>query len=231
MTRKRDVTAEIISRRCRLLRRKTRHAHVTKRIENLIASYWLIRESPSKNEIKIELYRYIPIGSVACIEGWFRCAVADLINHNAKYRENIKQNTDIQFDIKSTLAVHEKSVSVGEFIANSFRLNKLEDILGIMSMIIGQDFKTHLKKVRINPKEAPGSVTLESEIDMILGHVQKAFELRHIFSHELATSIRFSRQQIEDCVYGSFLFLCAAERVVQDLLGEEYAGSIKVKTT
>ena len=229
MVKKYKNITEIITKRGRLLRRTKRWKHVEKRIHGLINSYWFIRETHLSNEIKKELYRYIPIGAVACSEGWFRLAVADLIDYGLPYRENLKKIKDISFDVESILAIHEKSVSIGEIIAQFFTVNKPEDIIGIMSEIIGDDFASHMKNVRINPDTAPRPVTIGSDWNMFFTDFSKTFELRHIFCHELATSIRFNRQQIEDCIYSSFMFLVAADRAVQVLLDEEYGGSIGKK--
>src|SRR5258706_9082381 len=35
-----------------------------------------------------EVHRYIPIGSVACMESFFRTAIKDLIDHGSPYFEN-----------------------------------------------------------------------------------------------------------------------------------------------
>lgn len=221
MARKRNYVDEVISRKKRLLKRTKRWKQVEDRIHLLIKSYDVIRHLDGDRKIKSELFRYTPIGSLACLEGWFRIAVADLIDGNSGYRRNAEAFRELKYEVRDILAVQGKYLTGGELVAHMLPMNMLSDVSGALTVIIGEDFDEQFKRVRINPEAAPNPVTFGAEAGSIFQDVEKTFELRHIFSHELATSVRVSVQQYENCVYSVFMYLVAAERVVQDLLGEK----------
>lgn len=219
MDRRRNYVDEVTSRNKRLLKRTKRWKQVEARIHPLIKSYDDIRQLNVDRKIKSELFRYIPIGSLACLEGWFRIAVADLIDGNSGYRRNAEGFRELKYEVRDILAVQGKYLTGGELVAHMLPMNRLSDVSGALTLIIGKDFDELFKRVRINPESAPNPVTFGAEAGSIFQDVTKTFKLRHIFSHELATSVRVSMQQYEDCVYSVFMYLVAAERVVQDLLG------------
>lgn len=220
MATNRNYTKEIAERNRRLLKRTKRWKQVERIIHPLIGSFYAIKDSAFKRDIKSELYRSIPIRSIACLEGWFRLSVASLIDQNDEFRANAARIKEPKLDISDVLAVQSKSFSGGELVAHALPMNRLSDIEDVLSLIIGEDFSGHFKNVRINPKTAPNPVTFKNEAGLIYKDVKKAFYLRHIFSHELATSIRVSAQQYENCVFSVFMYLVGAEQVVQELLGE-----------
>jgi hypothetical protein len=220
MTGARNYAEEIAERNRRLLRRTKRWKQVERVIHPLIGSFQSIKDSDLERDIKVELYRFIPIRSIACLEGWFKLAVASLIDESDSFRENASRIKEPRINIGDVLLVHSKKLSGGELIAHTLPVNRLNDIEDVLSLIIDSDFSEAFKNVRINPKTAPNPVTFKKEAMMIYHNVKKTFYFRHIFAHELATSMRVSAQQYEDCVFAVFMYLVGAERVVQDLLGE-----------
>ena len=151
------------------------------------------------------------------LEGWFKLAVASLIDESDSFRENASRIKEPRINIGDILAVQSKKLSGGELIAHTLPVNRLNDIEDVLSLIIGSDFPEAFKNARINPKTRPNPVTFKNEAMMIYHDVKKTLYLRHIFAHELATSMRVSTQQYENCVFAVFMYLVGAERVVQDL--------------
>jgi hypothetical protein len=219
MVKKRNYIEEIISRRNRLLRKTDRSDQVNKRLRPVIYSLEELKKLKTKDKsIKTELYKYIPIAGIACVEGWYRMAVAALIDKSAPFRDNVKDFTDIKFETDSVLAIQERKLSFGEFFAHFLPVNRFEDICKGLCTISGEDFLERFKVTRINPIQKPNPVTFTKEAPEIFEGVKKAFRLRHIFCHELATSFRFDVNEIEHCAYGFLFFLIGADRAVQDLL-------------
>ena len=220
MGKNRNYSEEIALRNKRLLKRTKRWKQVERRIHPLIESFNVIRQSAWDKKIKSELYRYIPIGSIACLEGWYRIAVANLIDSNPKCRCNAESFREPKFEVRDVLAVHYRHLTAGELVAHMLQMNRLRDVNDSLTTIIGSDFTELFKSVCINPKRAPNPVTFGAEAGLIFKDVKDTFDLRHIFSHELATSMVVSAQRYENCIFSVFMYLVGAERVIQNLLGE-----------
>ena len=219
MASRRDYVDEILSRRSRLLRRTSRWGQVEKRLLPLIRSLEELKNAKQMDRsVRKELTRYIPIGGVACIEGWYRTAIAELIDTGSPFRGNAVAFDEIRFDPSSVLAIHERKLSLGEFFAHFLPAKRFDDLNRTLSVISGEDFLERFKFTRINPESKPNAVTLAQEAPQILTGVKRTFELRHIFCHELSTSFRFSIGEIENCAYGFLFFLIGADRAVQDLI-------------
>ncbi|MBD2386964.1 hypothetical protein [Cylindrospermum sp. FACHB-282] len=102
--------------------------------------------------LREELLRYIPIGFVACIEGYFRHIYANLIDYGSPYKENAINLKDIQISIKDAINLDIKSVSIGEFIAHLLPTKNLETIHGNIEILTKRDFLRELKSTRQNLK-------------------------------------------------------------------------------
>ncbi len=219
MATKRDYVNEIASRRNRLLRRTNRWDQVTKRLQPLVLSLDELKKTRQIDKsVRKELIKYIPIGGVACIEGWYRMAVAELIDRGSPFRENAMSFDEIRFDPSSVLAIHERKLSLGEFFAHFLPAKRFDDLNRTLSIISGEDFLERFRFTRINPEGKPNPVTFAEEAPTIFDGVKRTFELRHIFCHELSTALRFSVDEIEHCAYGFLFFLIGADRAIQDLI-------------
>lgn len=169
-------------------------------IEELEGYEWIRRDSGKvidSSGITWEIARYIPIGLVGCIEGYFRKVYVDLIDHGSPYKENAAKLTDIKFSLETAISLEIHSISIGEFIAHLITTNNLEDINKNISTLIGDDFLEQLKTAR--KSAIPHSYELpltENNIycvepdyddlnsDMIMS-IKRMFELRHMFCHEI----------------------------------------------
>ncbi|HZN25036.1 MAG TPA: hypothetical protein VFB75_12470, partial [Burkholderiales bacterium] len=78
---KRDYIAEISAKRDRLHRRGSRFAQFERRADALIEVHeHLERTRRIAAPVKAELVKYLPIGWIACIEGYFRLVYRDLVD-------------------------------------------------------------------------------------------------------------------------------------------------------
>src|ERR1700690_3181523 len=88
-------------------------------------------------DLTYEMSRYIPIGLVSCLEGYFRVVYADLLDFGSPYRDNAsKLETKLSFSIETIFALERSSVSSGEFVAHMLQTSSLEDINNIMTILI-----------------------------------------------------------------------------------------------
>jgi hypothetical protein len=136
-------------------------------------------------DVRFEVARYIPIGFVACIEGYFHLAYADLINHGSPYRDNLTKFKDIKFDLDQALKLERHAVSLGDFVSHLLPVKNLEEINVNMSLLMGSDFLERFKETRPKLDTMPGLFSTPEEItNHRIAALKKLFELRHMFAHE-----------------------------------------------
>lgn len=158
------------------------------------------------------IYQYIPLATVACLEGFFRFAVTTLLDKGTPFIEKIAElekrlNLKITLDIVAEIQT--KSLTVGELVAHVLPCNRLEDIDSAMSIILGKSFldtmKTHSRK--------NGLVDEEKQIKFNEGHsevfsdIKRMFEIRHIFAHEIASGFRLDKTEIIRCYNNTKSFI------------------------
>ena len=177
------------------------------------------RSSPALDP---EFLRYVPIGTVACIEGFFRSAVKECIDAGGQFANNARNLSPVlraDFDILN--AVHGRRISIGELFAHLVSINRLEQIDAIMSTIIGTKFLKLLTDVHSRwDVEVKGETQkpIIAEPGVVLKHVAEMFRLRHIYAHELVDFDEPDRTTIGEALESSVSFLKAAAEVVGNLL-------------
>jgi len=93
-----------------------------------------------------ELTRYFPVALIACVEGYFRMAIKDLVDAGEPYLTNAeKPASSIKLDFSVLRAVYGKAITVGELVAHSVQLSRLEHIQAILSSLLGKDFLQELR--------------------------------------------------------------------------------------
>jgi len=130
--------------------------------------------------------QFFPIKCVACIEGYFRLVIADLIDFGNPFRENAKQFSEVKFSIETVLSLQMGKVSVGDFISHLLPINNFDSLCSIMSTLIGTDFKEELKTMYLKkPHRKPFFGTEEDIFNDIIKVVAEMFKYRHVYCHEL----------------------------------------------
>lgn len=221
---KRDYVNEILSKKNRIAPATGRWELVSERINNLclipsvidlvkdlenssdlekLENYSTIerayKEVTYAGNVTREIARYIPIGLVACLEGYFRMVYADLINHGSPYKENAsKFNERIKFSIEIAISLEKHSLSIRDFVAHLLTTNNINDINKNISDLIDDDFLKKLKSSRKLAIPHPGKILFdgdnkpylaEPDYDELNNHMMESitrmFQLRHVFCHEI----------------------------------------------
>jgi hypothetical protein len=214
---KRDYIQEILSKRERLISPGTRLSHFADRTKPLHQGFIFLTEEKIAAGFRDEFVKYLPIGYVAAIEAYFRLAYRDLIDFGPPYSENLKSLRDVKFQIESVIAMTSRTVSVGEFIAHLLPLKNLGNINENMSMLIGEDFLTRLKKTKLTVMKGAEELAMDHFHSFIPDGIQKIFQLRHVFCHEFAVKEKPDMQEIRDCCYAAFIFIIATESLLNEL--------------
>jgi hypothetical protein len=147
-----------------------------------------------------EIARYIPIGLVACIEGYFKQVYADLINHGSPFKENAYRlnRNEMRFDLETIVDLQTHDLSLGDFVAHSLKANSLQEISSIMDCLTGKKFLNGIRDAR---KDIYSYRQVEFDLgdngewgirtpshheihDRMLQTIQGVFFLRHSLCHE-----------------------------------------------
>ena len=218
--RKRDLIEEILDRRSRLMSDRGRWGQLLPRLTALTEMGQLPQRLSEEDAfVKSEVARYLALGYVACVEGFCRLAIRDLVDQHPTFRANLL-GFEFKVSIEHLVAIGAGRMTLGEFISHLLPLSSLEDINNSMSKIIGDDLLNRIKVTRLRLFETECSLQdLGLEAEVFAG-VKELFRLRHIFAHELTVfEVDFNR--VKDHGRWCGIFLAMMSRLVTDLLGEQ----------
>jgi hypothetical protein len=212
----RDIIAEILEKRSRLMRRADRYKQFSERNDAILDAIDLLATHARHDPYtRMELLRYVPIGIVACWEGYVRLLIRDLVNLGEPFHENAAKLEVGKFDVDAVLALGGKRVSTGELIAHQLRINNLDDINKHLSTVMGFDFLEELQRTHPPDNDMP----LFYIADKLFRDINGAFELRHIFCHELAVTTQPTLPMVRSMSRSSLVFTYHTEILVQQMLG------------
>lgn len=215
----RDIIQEIVDVRQR--------RHFNSAMQELPSRLFeLSRAFQECNPHQAELIRYFPVGIVACMEGYFRMAISELIDSGDAFLGNSEKIAlSIKFDFQAIKAVHGKSITIGELISHGIPLSRLEHIDGTMTALLGSNFletlRTTTDRVLHEVYKLPAKPILDDP-QQIYSDVARTFELRHIICHEVASAYKIEYSEIERCLKNCIVFLKAADALVSDTIHPGY---------
>lgn len=218
---KRDYVAEIASRTGRIRRRAPRYAEMRVRLDGISAIAQFVRESNNRDvPFRSELAKYIPIGTVACLEGYFRLVFRDLIDHGAPFRDNVSKFKEIKLGIDHVIALQSKRMTFGEFVAHLLPASSLADLNESMSILIGQPYIDAVKRVPFEYFEPGTAVSLEEDgvADDVFRDVSQLYEQRHIFAHELATKAKVTVRRVAIDYAAATILMMGTEALIASLI-------------
>lgn len=174
------------------------------------------------DESNAELLRYFPVALVACAEAYFRMAIKDLVDSGEPYLSRAENAVPgLRVDFAVLRSIHGRRFTVGELVAHGAKLSRLEHIGAAMSALLGEDF---LQKVRLSTNRTDNVLRGEAlapilnNADADFRSVARAFELRHIICHEIASRYKIDVDEIAVCVEAFVRFLKAADECVESVL-------------
>lgn len=215
MSKTRDIIEEIAQ-----VRQRRRYGlAITELPIRLFSLEQAFKEHDQKNE---ELTRYFPVALVACIEGYFRLAIKELVDAGEPYITNAERPaSSIKLDFTVVRAIHGKAVTVGELVGHSVPLSRLDHIESSMSSLLGVSFLDCMRTISDRwEHEVRGAEEkpILSNPDEVFSGVAKAFELRHIICHEIASAHEILYSEVARCFECCVAFLRAADELVSETL-------------
>jgi hypothetical protein len=218
---RRDYFLEIEGRRSRLKARSTRWAQLNARLDQLIDVVNFVKDSSEKDlPFKKELAKYISIGFIACLEGYFRLAIRDLVDAGPPFQANVSNLKDVKIDLKQVVEIQKRRATLGEFVSHSISLSNLDDINEVLSTLLGTDFLKEMKSVPLPLLDEPKTLVEMDIADRVMKDVKYSFEHRHLFAHELAPKLKVDVKTITMSSRAVFIFLLAAEAIVEKSIRE-----------
>ena len=177
-------------------------------------------ETAFKNHDKgeSELMRYFPVALIACVEGYFRMAIKDLIDAGEPFLTNAeKPASSLKLDFAVLRAVHGKTITVGELVAHGIQLSRLDHLEAALSNLLGTGFlqalRTTTDRWAQEVKGTPATPILVKP-DQVFADVARTFELRHIICHEIASAYKIEATEVASCFESCVAFLRAADELI-----------------
>lgn len=171
-----------------------------------------------------ELFKYVPIASVACFEGLYRKAIKELIDFGSPYSDNcINSNRlkDIKFDFEIINEINKQTITIGELIAHILPCNKLEDINSNLGAILGKDLLSELStysRESILDEKNEEFAYYKKNSGEIIKNIKEIFELRHIFCHEIADGYDLSLEEANSYITSAIRFVNHMEDYINNAL-------------
>ena len=199
----------------------TSHAELLSRIFQLEAAYRHLDRADT------ELARYFPVAIVACMEGYFKLAIAELIDSNDTYLSNASAlfGSKSKADFETVRALAGKKLSFGELLAHTVSYSKLENIDSAISIVTGSKFLTELKMTHdrwASEVEGKPIRPIMNDPDSVYMYVKNIFLMRHIVCHELASDYQFDFDEIGLCFKDCINFLEASKEYLSNLIEPNY---------
>ena len=174
------------------------------------------------DKIERELVRYFPVALIACVEGYFRMAIKDLVDSGEPYLTNAeKPASSLKLDFSLLRAVHGKAVTVGELVAHGVQLSRLEHIEAVFSSLLGKGFLEALRTTTdrwAHEVKGEPSMPILAKPDSIFADVARTFELRHIICHEIASAYEIESAEVAQCFESCVSFLRAADELISETI-------------
>ena len=215
MSRTRDIIQEITDTR----QRRRFGSGITELPMRLFA---LEQAFKDHDKTQSELTRYFPVALIACVEGYFRMAIKDLIDAGEPFLTNAEKPASLlKLDFTVLRAVHGKTITVGELIAHSAPISRLENIESVLSSLLNTSFLNSLRTTTDRwAHEIRGEpcVPILSNPDEVFAGVARTFELRHIICHEIASAYEVESDEVAQCLENCVAFLRAADEFISETI-------------
>lgn len=213
----RNVLAEIADKRKR--RNQGRHEGLLWRLGELERAF-------AAAERTSESLHYFIVAIVACLEGYVRDRVAVFLDKGQPYLGRAaKLDLPIAWNFEFVRAVHDKDMTIGEFVAHQLKISRWEHVNKILTTLIDKDFSAELRivKDRWNIEINGGAdVPMLSDPARTFADTREAFEARHIVCHEMETAARPPVVTLQRLFESVVLVLRATDALLSEVLYPNY---------
>jgi len=213
---KRNYIDEILEKKERLFRRLPRWKQLSRRVLPIMKTLEYVEGKKTiEPKFRGEVMRHFPVAMVACMEGYFRLVVRDLINAGHPFRERVANLEKMDIGLESLLAIAARRLTAGDIVSHFVRFNNLDDIQKNMSKLIDGDFLHEVKTWKVAMGNGKHSIVLGKLQPPIVVLLERLFELRHIYCHELAVRKKVAYRKVAESTRAGFLLAFATEDYIR----------------
>jgi uncharacterized protein YecT (DUF1311 family) len=169
----------------------------------------------------------VPIRIVTLLEVFVRGWIEQLVNEGAPYVERAaKLSIGLKFDFAIASSLHGRIVTLGQLIAHSTSISRLESIVDVLEKLLHEeDLFSSISTVRSRwAIEVEGKPDLPIIAD--IGHVKSSlfrlFEARHILVHEMPRKKVVTADDVDDFLDSAALFVQALDEMLSARLHGKY---------
>ncbi len=175
-----------------------------------------LRDAPSLDP---EFLGAVPVAICACLEGFFRVAISELVDYGPPYSDNVR-HLEAMKDWKATLDVLDglrgRRVTYGAVVAHLVTIRSVEQMVGVMTKLLGRDF---IKAIEAEKapwiRQANGSHPPILQFPRpVWASLRTTFERRHIYAHEQDVASLPDRNETEAMLEAAVRLCEAAVQVV-----------------
>jgi uncharacterized protein YecT (DUF1311 family) len=158
----------------------------------------------------------VPIRIVTMLEVFLRHWIETFIDHGAPYVERASQlGANIKYDFAIAHSLQGGSVSVGQLIAHSVSLSRLDGICSVFKVLLGTDLFGAIAKTRDRWKERfeplAGGQPIIGDVMLVRNVLGRLFDVRNIIIHEIPENKTHEETDVSEFLDASAQFLHAAE--------------------
>ena len=212
---KRNYVEEILQKKKRNHKRGGRKDIFLRRVHPLVKGFSEVRALDKSVSWRNEWLKYSAIGYVACVEGYIRLLIADVINQGQPYLDRVSNFKEIKFTAEIIVAFQKNEITLGDYISHLLPINNLSDINSHLSILLDADY---IKFYKQQPLSDGDSRLIGDVFENELGELERLFKLRHMHAHELATKERFPVGKIEELVGAAAVFVIFTDEIFDRIL-------------
>lgn len=165
----------------------------------------------------------IPARIVTLLEVFVRTWIEDLVDKGAPYVERAASlKADIKYDFAIARSLHGGVVTMGQLVAHSVSLNKLDAIVAVFETLLGVNFFDELGRMhRRTMTKTPVGPIIE-DLPALRRSLGRLFELRHILVHELPAKTPYQPAEIAQLLEAAQKFVEATDETINSMLYGDY---------
>jgi uncharacterized protein YecT (DUF1311 family) len=158
----------------------------------------------------------VPIRIVTMLEVFLRHWIETFIDHGAPYVERAsKLGANIKYDFAIARSLQGGSVSLGQLIAHSVPLSRLDAVCAVFEVLLGGDLFGAIAKTRDRWKERleplTGGKPIIANVTRVRNTLGRLFDVRNIIVHEIPENKTHEGTDVSDFLDASAQFVHAAE--------------------
>jgi uncharacterized protein YecT (DUF1311 family) len=158
----------------------------------------------------------VPIRIVTMLEVFLRHWIETFIDHGAPYVERASMlGPNIKYDFAIAHSLQGGSVSLGQLIAHSVSLSRLDAVCAVFKVLLGGDLFGAIAKTRDRWKDQFDPLTEGKPIIADVTHVRnivgRLFDVRNIIVHEIPENKTHEGTDVSEFLDASAQFLHAAQ--------------------